>query len=256
MTPTSTLPPTPPSFPDFHPVVLLTASSRVSGSESSSENGYVQGAADDAEAWAQGLTAPLFWKHSDTLLNTPEDSLDDLIASLIQQGDGNRGVQLTGIGPSKRVWIGTIAAAEQEADENDIAITAAPKENDILRARLKTRYLHVSLADGKVGSRQLRHNLPNIITYLKPHLSASATPPRIVVADANGRDQGVGVALAILCLFVSEDGRLRSSDEVRDPPNGLNKQAVKQKLSWISVAKPDANPSRTTLQSVNAFLLG
>ena len=77
-----------------------------------------------------------------------------------------------------------------------------------------------------------------------------------MVADANGKDQGVGVALAILCLFITDDGKIRPSEEVKEPPNGLNKQTIKQKLSWISVAKPDANPSRTTLQSVNAFLLG
>ncbi|THZ08901.1 tRNA '-O-ribosylphosphate transferase [Aureobasidium pullulans] len=255
VTPTSSLPESPPNFPSFHPVVLLTASSRISGSESTSETGYVQGAADDAEAWAQGLTAPLFWKHSETLLSTPEDVIEEVIAELVKKGDGDRGSQLTPIGSGKRVAIGTIDAAETDAGANDIVITVAPKENEVLRSKMKTRYLHLTLVDGKVGSRQLRHSLPNLIASFKAQLSA--TPAfRIVVADTNGKDQGVGIALAILCLFVTDDGNIRSSEEVKDPPNGLNKQTIKQKLSWISVAKPDANPSRTTLQSVNAYLLG
>ncbi|THX35412.1 tRNA '-O-ribosylphosphate transferase [Aureobasidium pullulans] len=255
VTPTSSLPESPPNFPSFHPVVLLTASSRISGSESTSETGYVQGAADDAEAWAQGLTAPLFWKHSETLSNTPEDMIEEVIAELVKRGDGNRGSQLTPIGPGKRVAIGTIDAAETDAGAKDIVITVASKENEVLRSKMKTEYLHLTLVDGKVGSRQLRHSLPNLIAWVKAQLSATSAS-RIVVADTNGKDQGVGIALAILCLFVTDDGNIRSSEEVKDPPNGLNKQTIKQKLSWISVAKPDANPSRTTLQSVNAYLLG
>ncbi|CAD0109980.1 unnamed protein product [Aureobasidium uvarum] len=256
VTPTSSLPASPPEFSSFHPVILLTASSRVSGSESTSETGYVQGAADDAEAWAQGLTAPLFWQNIETLLSTPEDMIEEVIVGLVAQVDGNKGAQLTGIGPGKRVAIGTIDAAETDALETDIVITVSPKESEVLRSKLKTRYLHLTLADGKVGSRQLRHSLPNLIASVKAQLSASPIP-RIVVADVNGKDQGVGVALAILCLFITDDGNvLRPGEEVKEPPNGLNKQTIKQKLSWISVAKPDANPSRTTLQSVNAFLLG
>lgn len=255
VTPTSSLPESPPNFSSFHPVVLLTASSRVSGSESTSETGYVQGAADDAEAWAHGLTAPLFWQHSETLLSTPEDMIEEVIAGLVAQGVGNKGARLTEIGPGKRVAIGTIDAAETDAKQTDIVITVSPKDNEVLRLMLKSQYLPLSLADGKVGSRQLRHSLPNLITLIKAQLAASPTS-RIVVADVNGKDQGVGVALAILCLFITDDGTIRPSEEVKEPPNGLNKQTIKQKLSWISVAKPDANPSRTTLQSVNAFLLG
>jgi tRNA A64-2'-O-ribosylphosphate transferase len=255
VTPTSSLPSTPPDFSSFYPVVLLTASSRASGSESTSETGYVQGAADDAEAWAQGLTAPLFWQHIETLLSTPEDMIEEVIAGLVAQDDGNKGSQLTPIGPGQRMAIGTIDAAETDAQESDIVITTSSKESEVLRSKFKARYLHLILADGKVGSRQLRHSLPNLIASVKAQLSASPTS-RIVVADVSGRDQGVGVALAVLCLFITDDGDVRPVDEVKEPPNGLNKQIIKQKLSWISVAKPDANPSRTTLQSVNAFLLG
>jgi tRNA A64-2'-O-ribosylphosphate transferase len=255
VTPTSSLPSSPPEFSSFYPVVLLTASSRASGSESTSETGYVQGAADDAEAWAQGLTAPLFWQHSETLLSTPEDMIEEVIAGLVAQGDSNKGSQLTAIGPGQRMAIGTIDAAETDAQGTDIVITASPKESEVLRSKIKGRYLHLKLADGKVGSRQLRHSLPNLVASIKAQISASPTS-RIVVADVTGRDQGVGVALAVLCLFITDDGNVRPVDEVKEPPNGLNKQIIKQKLSWISVAKPDANPSRTTLQSVNAFLLG
>jgi tRNA A64-2'-O-ribosylphosphate transferase len=180
--------------------------------------------------------------------------------------------QLTFVGPGKQVAITTIAAVEtcaarandgnsDDNKDNDIIITVAQKESSVLRTRFKSKYLHLSLAQGKIGSRNLRHSLPALITHLKVLLSClSATtiqPPRIIVADANAKDLGVGVALAILCLFITDNGMLKSSEKVTEPPvDGLNKQAIKYKLSWISIAKPDANPSRATLQSVNAYLLG
>lgn len=254
VTPLSSLPDTPPFYSDFHPLILLTASSRIS-SESTSESGYIQGAADDAEAWACGLTAPLFWKHSDVLLKTPEDELESTIAELLARDDGVKRAGLTAVGTGKRVWIGTIEAAERDTREDDVVITASPKESSILRSRCKTKYLHFPLAEGKIGSRNLRHSLPTLLTFLPP-LFTSTPPPRIIVADTNGKDHGIGIALAILCLFVTDAGELRVADGERDFRDGLNKTIVKQKLSWISVARPDANPSRTTLQSVNAFLLG
>lgn len=43
---------------------------------------YVQGAADDEETWAQGLTAQLFWKHKDMLMER-EELLTEKIAMII-----------------------------------------------------------------------------------------------------------------------------------------------------------------------------
>lgn len=48
--------------------------------------------------------------------------------------------------------------------------------------------------------------------------------------------------------------------KVRDVANSPNdhdigKHLVKQRLAWISSSKPDANPSRATLQAVNSFLM-
>lgn len=35
----------------------------------------------------------------------------------------------------------------------------------------------------------------------------------------------------------------------------IDKQFIKQRLAWITSSKPDANPSRATLQAVNSFLM-
>lgn len=43
---------------------------------------YIQGAADDEETWAQGLTASLFWKHRDSLMEQ-EDELAEKILQVV-----------------------------------------------------------------------------------------------------------------------------------------------------------------------------
>lgn len=48
---------------------------------------YIQGAADDEETWAQGLTASLFWKHRDALMEQ-EDELAEKIQQVVA-GKGN-----------------------------------------------------------------------------------------------------------------------------------------------------------------------
>src|SRR5690242_7946036 len=83
VTQSSTLPASPPAFTEFHPIVLCTASRRVIGAEAS-ENGYVQGAADDHEAWSHGLTPSVFWKNKDLLLSASEEDAPVLIARLVE----------------------------------------------------------------------------------------------------------------------------------------------------------------------------
>src|SRR4051794_23490656 len=83
----STLPDSPPTFTDFHPIILCTASRRVHGGEVS-EGGYIQGAADDHEAWACGLTPKLFWAHKTQLVTTNEENIPSLIAELVRAERG------------------------------------------------------------------------------------------------------------------------------------------------------------------------
>ena len=72
-------------LPDFYTVVCLSASPPVD-TEQRAGYLYVQGAADDEELWAQGLTAPLFWAHRDTLLEAARAGHgEELIRTLLAQ---------------------------------------------------------------------------------------------------------------------------------------------------------------------------
>lgn len=36
---------------------------------------YIQGAGDDEESWAMGLTPPVFWEHHDYILEYPSQEI-------------------------------------------------------------------------------------------------------------------------------------------------------------------------------------
>lgn len=71
-------------FDDFRPVICCTSSKRVTDGEMSGHTGgYIQGAGDDTENWAFGLTPPVFWAHADELLSTDEVNLPETIKRLV-----------------------------------------------------------------------------------------------------------------------------------------------------------------------------
>ena len=95
----------------FATVVLCVASSKPS-IEVRDNPSYVQGAADDHEAWSCGLTAPVFWANREDLLATAEDDLPAKIAAAV--------VPL-GLNPQALpLFIGALAA------HNDAALFAVP----------------------------------------------------------------------------------------------------------------------------------
>jgi Rit1 N-terminal domain len=66
---------------DYYPVILLTASSLVSCGHNRIDGFvYIQGAADDEESWAHGLTSLLFWDNFGKILDCMEEG--DLISTI------------------------------------------------------------------------------------------------------------------------------------------------------------------------------
>lgn len=230
-------------------VVLCTASNETSASQHTLA-GYVQGAADDSEAWAHGLFPTLFWEHNNLLLSAAEDDLPEVIKMLISNCADESAVDraITPIKSATGIWIGTNAAAEIAYTDFDVLVSCSRKPSELLARNLEGRYLHFACTTGKVGSRQLRAQLPKLQILKKLFFQKM----RILVACPTGKDLSVGVALATICLFCKDDGSLCLS---YCQPR-LDKQIIRQRLSWITISMPEASPSRATLQSVNDFVLG
>jgi tRNA A64-2'-O-ribosylphosphate transferase len=234
----------------FHPIVLCTASRRVNGAEAS-EGGYVQGAADDHEAWSHGLTPPVFWKHKDVLMTTSEEDAPALISKLIdEEAENSTSTAATLVSPTCNLYISSTQNIDLAPFDAVVSCAPKPFAPDMLKAANTTHSLNLKCQTGKLGSRDLRTTLP----LLAPFLSTISIPsPKILLCCPTGTDLAVGTALAILCLYASDSGviDLGITRSARD----IDKHFIKQRLAWITTSNPALNPSRATLQSVNSTLL-
>ncbi|MBE3046068.1 hypothetical protein IMZ48_26710, partial [Candidatus Bathyarchaeota archaeon] len=276
ITPGTALPPSPdksPIFEDYRPVVCCTASSKSSG-ELGAFEGYVQGAADDTEHWAMGLTAPLFWANSELLLSTDEEDLPGVISGLLDEEKDNAREQ-AGVRVADRIYVCPLPLAPSE-DETECQIVfldvATPREDWVKGPRR----MEVGLGNSRQAQKNLRSALPAISSFaerflLCPENAGTAREPtpgaedrtggpesqtreaRLVIACPTGKDLSLATALALHCrLFTPDDSLL--ARPVEDA--SLNKAAIRQRLGRMMIAFPEANPARATLQSVNSFLMG
>ncbi|KAF1939311.1 hypothetical protein EJ02DRAFT_408790 [Clathrospora elynae] len=245
----SSVPDSPPSFLNFHPIILCTASRRVHGAEAS-ESGYIQGAADDHEAWSNGLTPTLFWENKDLLMSTSEEDAPSVISKLVKEEKGSKAIA-TLIAPTSELFISPNENVDLAGFDVVISCTPYPFPPSILKDAGVKHYLHLKCQTGKLGSRDLRTQLPRVLCFFSSLPIPS--PGKILVCCPTGKDLSVGTALAILCLYTGDEGDIDTSKPREQ--SGIVKAFVKQRLSCITTSNPALNPSRATLQSVNAVLL-
>ncbi|KAI1199914.1 initiator tRNA phosphoribosyl transferase [Nemania serpens] len=256
-------------FDDAHPVICCTSSRRVVGGEMS-EGGYIQGAGDDTENWALGLTAPVFWRHVGALLSAPEADLPDLIRSLVADHAAapapapDAPVQLT---PS--LFVSPLPVAAQPA--STCTVTFVPETTEQSSWAKGPARMEVGVGRQKLASRNLRVALAAICDFVRAYLeekeegggegaeevestggNPTSAPRRVVIACETGRDISIGVALALACRLFDDGGTYRP----RAADSAVNKSLIRVRLSRIMMAFPEANPSRATLQSVNSYLMG
>lgn len=253
VTPDSNITTTTTIFEDFHPIICCTVSRRVAGGEVS-EGGYIQGAGDDTENWAYGLTPTVFWSNREALFFTGEGDLPDLIEELVGQGvvTGSEAGSLRCVQPTSFLFVAqTVALSAAGVSEDSLMIVLLPTiSNQDTWATSRTR-LDIGLGPHKVGSRSLRTALPYITDFLRKNLSdQKLAVKQIIVACESGKDLSIGAALAILCLFFDNEGKLTEASNPK-----IDKSFIRSRLGWVSTSMPDANPNRATLQSVNSYLM-
>ena len=273
-----------------HPVILCSASRRVRGAEMS-EGQYIQGAGDDSEGWSRGLTPQLFWQHKDLLSETRETELDVLIQTLVSNaGDQSRQMEAVRIAPTSNLHIAKelvgskvfgLVAEEPETMESPRigaqakgGIDSIPDFDMIINCNKRlaggagNQTLNLACRNGKLGSRDLREKLDNVKSVARKCL-ANKPKSSILVTCETGKDLSVGVALMLLCLFYDDCGRVKvapgpcskseqhAANMLQSHPRArsMDKSFIRGRLAWIVSSQPSANPSRSTLQSVNAFLM-
>ena len=205
-----------PELPHYIPVICCTASRLVEGAEAS-ENGYIQGAGDDNEAWSCGLTPQVYWQHREQLMSTDEEELPGLIQCFLKvesaKGESNAAVLVT---PAKNIYIGMSNAGPQEEFDGKIICTNQASNKYSEGVETLGHVLRLHCGAGKLGSRALRSKMPHVRAFVSS-LAAHNDSAKILVVCPTGIDLSAGVALALLCLYFDDDGKLRLFDPISTP---------------------------------------
>ncbi|KAL5332243.1 tRNA A64-2'-O-ribosylphosphate transferase [Aspergillus crustosus] len=249
---------------DYNLFVLCSASKRVHGAEIS-EGGYIQGAGDDSEGWAHGLTPPVFWAHKSTLLTRAEEDLPEVIQNLLQEHRNQvSGQPATLIAPTRNLYISQTDPSSTGDGLYDLVIDC---NSSAEVAEENPKRLNLGCISSKQGGRDLRNHLGKVRAFVHSQLSSEPSQSLLVTCES-GKDLSAGTLLTIICLFYNDAGkpphqkhpcfiRLTVTGEFVGPRTDqvIGKQFIRQRLAWVVSSKHDVNPSRSTLQSVNAFLM-
>lgn len=200
---------------------------------------YVQGSADDHELWAPShLRADVFWDVCDKITHdgyiTIGDSELEEIINGYKQSLGSLETHSLG---ETGITVGKIESNIPYSLLNPDATTIVFHEQYSVVDIPETKsVVHHRISNNKKGANILRSILPQL----------PLTVPCTILCDS-GRDMSVGIAIILLCLNFDLDWK-----RTTEPPK-ITKTLIKQHLSKVShVCK--ANPSRSTLQSVNTYL--
>jgi tRNA A64-2'-O-ribosylphosphate transferase len=183
-------------------------------------------------------------------MSTSEEDAPNAIASLVEGETGSRTVTSL-IKPTNTLYISSSSNVDLTGFDVVISCTPSPFSPSTLKAAGVKHHFHLQCTTGKLGSRDLRTQLPRLL-----HFFSSISPPvsgKILACCPTGKDLSVGTALAILCLYTDDTGAI-DTNKSRET-KAVDKSLVKQRLSWITTSNPALNPSRATLQSVNAVVL-
>ena len=175
---------------------------------------YIQGAGDDTENWACGLTAEAFWRNKGYLCKDGgEENVQSRVTDVMSQERRLKVSKMTPVSPSttcKPFFIGTLEAVERDAiGAFDCIITCdniePPEASQKSRDHTGPFFLHLACRTGKLGSRVLRDQLGRIDPFLKS-IFARTVVPTMLFACSTGRDLSIGVALAVLCMYYNDEG--------------------------------------------------
>lgn len=241
--PAMSLPPEPPVFEEFIPVINCVASFRADdGSKTMNGFTYVQGAADDHELWAEKLSPQLFWENVDVLkdLKLNDTELLEIIDTLEIKHKGNSPIQGI-VQLTDELYIGEVLGDVKSSDIDEYESTFILSTKFQIEVQEHCKLERFPFSCDKKGSNELRKSLPRLISKIPQS-------GKFLVACESGTDLSVGVALIILSTRYNMDWE---RVEVRPL---TTKDTIKKHLAKISSLKK-VNPSRATLQSVNSYLM-
>eukprot|EP01062_Namystynia_karyoxenos_P037285 TRINITY_DN27156_c1_g1_i2.p1 TRINITY_DN27156_c1_g1~~TRINITY_DN27156_c1_g1_i2.p1 ORF type:complete len:521 (+),score=107.15 TRINITY_DN27156_c1_g1_i2:57-1565(+) len=247
---------------------------------------YVQGAGDDHESWAQGLSPALFWAHAEQLCaldQTPGGcaAAADAIVAAARSADPGAGVwqQAAGLAgaavcavPGTPLVLAPLGASEglRAGGALHSLLSVLPGRPDpepsgcaVLFDGAASREPLATDGDLVVvirpgSKRDMQLALPLALRWLRLRLAdccsgQSSAGSTVALCCPTGND--ASVALAVACLAaLSADGRSFDPAALAgDEPVGprVSKDSLRRLLSWLTTHVPGAAPSRELMKQLN-----
>ena len=227
---------------DCYPVILVCASNSVF----QRTDEYVQGAADDEEAWSHGITSSLFWQYHEKFLSCyTEEQLFDFLHSIPYSRIPDRTMSNTTQILSTNLFLGVGMSSYDKAlrihcDTHSVQFTSSSRietitiPQNIKPLRVLTQHIFpaaISLVDLRTTS----------LTILATDISASSI------------DISTSIALILLCLFYDDNGTWYDQRG-----HEFTKDIIRRRLNWITMARGHQaeRVSRQILKIVNTYLMG
>jgi tRNA A64-2'-O-ribosylphosphate transferase len=221
----------------FIPIVCLSASLKGDDNILPNPNSfhYIQGAADDFEMYAPGLTPQMYHQH---LRSIPLDSVtyDELIA-LIERCTARPSATSKAIcnfiGVTQ-IAIGNRAAASIDCwNSFDTVINCGAVQHDYGTLPDGKQYIYFPIPEGKKGKEALFDSI-SVVRNLD-------LKGKVLVHCMQGKDRSVGIALSLLLLRES---------------NPHDKKSIENVLLKIQKSHPIALPTRATMKKIHLYFIG
>ena len=228
---------------------------------------YVQGAGDDHEAWAHGLTPALFWRHKRKLM-APELQRDEriqLVCDIVQAEREEAGqvpwltnhdtaTQIDGTPIHIQACSATHKFSERDRASYALIIHCAQPDTS-------SHVLGLGLDASKRGLNAFSAALPRVVDTVTDVLRKEAQGRGVLFCCTDGSQLSGAMVVAILAasfdrdrhfVGVGDDAYARLTEHRRC----LSKDDTQRRLQWLTTSSMHASPSRAHLQRVNAYLLG
>ena len=241
--------------PGSVPVFLLSAS--ISGMSDEEHRmfhswSYVQGAADDEEAWARDITPSQFWEHVIPLLQCQDYAVRDN-AACAQLLDSIADIGAASMGADSFCSIGNtgIVICSRSRAEGKASSSSAVINLDERAIECALSHLHVPIQNKKGkkdSSTWQKVLLPSALRFYYEFCVVQKNP--CLITCSNGAMASIIVALSILFVFFNDTFTQR-----RDPflKRVVTKAKVQAAIMMLKVYAPGATPPRRMVKELLKF---
>lgn len=219
---------------------------------------HVQGAGDDEESWAEGLTPALFWEMRHRILDGMSDDVEtehivraivaEAAPATLSRGDDDA-IARTGI-TLRSVSYGDAAAARAAASQFDVVFVLGEKAPESLPSQKNVHYY--ALRDTR-GRPDHKHALCRSLGAILSALRAAPCSAIIFGVNKHGNDAATAVSVAWVVDHCDVESLTRRPEP--RPRNAITKALIQSAMLSILATHPNSTLSRAGLQQITRFFL-